>query len=240
MSALNERVEAVQPAMQRLGQLARLGAADMAMLDAAMRERHRVAPRGELLRERQPIARAKLLLSGWAARVRVLGDGRRQFMSMLLPGDLIGHCRQARPLAASTVIALTEVQWCHAPDAEPDSGLASAYAASGAFEEAMLLAQITRLGRMTAAERICDLMLELHARLAMAGLTRGNSYELPLTQEALGDTLGLTSVHVNRVVQGLRRDGDLQWKSGCVTLADPQALAAKIGRVEIAVSSDQS
>jgi CRP-like cAMP-binding protein len=236
VNVLNPYRTSSSPAIDRLSCLAPLSERDRAALAEAMHERSRVRPRGELLREGQAIGRPKLLLEGWAARVRMLDDGRRQFMSMLLPGDLVGSCRQARPLAVATVVALCEVQWCHAPEAEPGSGLGQAYAASAAFEEAALLAQITRLGRMTAAERICDFLLELRTRLAMAGLASDTSFDMPLTQETLADALGLTSVHVNRVVQGLRRDGDLQWKGGRVTLTDPDALAAKIGRVEIRVS----
>jgi CRP-like cAMP-binding protein len=236
MNALDHIVEPSSPAVERLARLAPIGAEGRKALEEAARERHRASPRTELLREGKPIARPKLMLAGWAARVRMLDDGRRQFMNMVLPGDLIGLCRQRRPVAVSTIVALSEVHWCHAPDAEPDSGLAEAYAASGAFEEAVLLAQITRLGRMTAAERICDFLLELRARLGLAGLASDTSFDMPLTQEMLSDALGLTSVHVNRVVQSLRRDGDLQWKGGRVTLADPAALAAKVGRLEIAVS----
>lgn len=236
MSATHPEPRRIAPAVQRLSQLARLTIAEADALDAAMAARRVTPPRGVLLREGRTVGSQMLFLSGWAARVRMLRDGRRQFLSIVLPGDLIGLSLQPRPVALSDVVALTEVEWCEAPAAAANSALAEAYATSRSHDAAMLLAQITRLGRMTAAERICDFLLEMHARLRTAGLTRGNTFDMPLTQEVLADTLGLTSVHVNRVVQGLRRDGDLQWKDGVVTLPDPAALAVKVGRIEIEVS----
>lgn len=160
----------------------------------------------------------------------------RQFVSFLLPGDLIGLCRHDRPLAVSTVQTLTDVKIAAAPEGEfPD--LDQAYAASNALE-AYLLAQITRLGRLNALDRICDMMLELHERLTLAGLAQGDSFEVPLTQEMLADALGLTPVHSNRMLQQARRDGDLEWRGDRVTLRNPAALARRIGHVPARITAD--
>lgn len=225
------------PVLQRLASLASLDVMAVAAIHAALREQRPHKIRSELLTEGAPVPAMRLLVHGWAARVRVLGDGRRQFLSFVLPGDLIGLCRHPQPLAVSTVVALTPVAVCAAPPAGTSPSLEHAYAIGQALEEAYLLDQITRLGRLNAQERIISLFLELHERLERAGLTRNHSFDLPLTQEVLADSLGLTSVHVNRMLQQARKDGDLQWRDGHVTLREPALLGRNINRLPVRVTS---
>ncbi|KTT73759.1 Crp/Fnr family transcriptional regulator [Sphingomonas endophytica] len=230
------RGEVRSPALTRLGALASLDQAAHEALVAAMEETRSVRVRRDLMTEGREILQPLLLLSGWAARVRLLPDGRRQFLSFLLPGDLIGACDHPHALAVSTVVAMSDVQVCPLPHAEPGTPLHVAYAISRAMDEGHLLAQITRLGRLNAQERISDLLLELYERLTLNGTVHGNGFDLPLTQETLADALGLTSVHVNRMLQQARREGDLQWRVGHVRLTDPAGLARKIGHVAVRVS----
>lgn len=221
------------PALRRLASLAPLDTWSFEAIDTALAKVQKVRRRRDILGEGKPIAGAQLLVQGWAARVRIFADGRRQFLSFLLPGDLIGFCRQPAPLALSTVTTLTEVQICPAPDT---AALDTAYAMSSALDEAYLLEQIIRLGRMTALERIYSLFLELHERLSRAGLVTQTGFDMPLTQEMLGDALGLTAVHVNRMLQDARRTGLLEVTGGRVRLYDPAALAEQIGRDPVRVS----
>lgn len=169
--------------------------------------------------------------------MRILPDGRRQFLSFLLPGELIGMCQHERPLAVSTVVAITPLRTCHAPDRAQHPSLRQAYGISHALEEAYLLAQITRLGRLSAVERLADVMLELRERLALAGQVRGGGFEMPLTQEMLADVLGLTPVHINRMIQQARREGWLEWRARRVAIRDAAALAAKVGRAPVRVQA---
>jgi CRP-like cAMP-binding protein len=225
------------PALQRLAALVPLEAEVIDVIATAAAQVQTIRARRELISEGREIAEPLLLLRGWAARVRLLPDGRRQFLSFLLPGDVVGHCPQPRAIAVATVVALTDVLVCAAPPASPGSTLATIYAVNDALDQAYVLAQVTRLGRLNAQERIGDLLLELHERLTLSGMARGTGFDLPLTQETLADALGLTSVHVNRMVQQARRENDLQWKGGRVTLIDPPGLARKIGRVPVRVSA---
>jgi CRP-like cAMP-binding protein len=225
-------------AFLRLSRLAPLENTDLtALIQAALTVRT-ARVRSELVVEGAEVAEPRIVLSGWAARVRLLADGRRQLLSFVLPGDLIGMCQQPRPLAVSTIAALTEVTFCMAPPADGLPHLARAYAVSRALEEAYLLCHITRLGRMNAHERIGDLFLELHERLDLAGLVEDGRFDLPLTQETLGDVLGLTAVHINRVLQTMRREREIAWKSGRLTMYDPLQLAQRVGRSPVRVSAD--
>lgn len=229
--------DALPPALLRLSRLAPLEETDVATLAAVIADGRPVRKRRELLTEGKEIGDTALIVDGWAARSRILADGRRQFLSFLIPGDLIGLCRQSRPLAVSTVVALTDLTVCSVPPVKGHPALDEAYAVSHAYEEAYLLAHITRLGRLNAQERIADLFLELYERFSLVGLVSQNGFALPLTQEALADALGLTSVHVNRRLRVMRREGDIKWESGRLTMPDPAALARKIGRPPVRVSA---
>jgi len=227
-------------AIRRLSALSPLDAGDLAVLGRAA-ERARTYPvRHSFLTIGRPVAEPLLVLQGWAARVRILPDGRRQFMSFYLPGEVIGTTRHATPIASATVVSLTECTVCTAPTATPGSSLEQAYAIGEALDEAYLLGHVVQLGRLNAQERIGDFLLEIYERLSLAGLTVGGSFEMPLTQEMLADALGLTPVHVNRMIQQARRDGELMWKSGRVLLRDPERTARTIGRFSPQVTGQQT
>ena len=172
-----------------------------------------------------------VLLSGWGCRARVLSDGRRQIVSFLLPGDMIGGLppQIPSPCAALTlgpVRLLDATPAMQAILAAPASypGLARAVRVIDQTYEVLLRDQIVRLGRQTAFERMASLLLEFRERLDVAGLVRDGSFAMPLTQEVLGDALGLSGVHVNRTLQQMRRDGLLDIRSGIVSIHNLEAL----------------
>lgn len=227
----------VSPAITRLASLVDLDANAHSALQLAVQRPRRTKVRRELVGEGEEITSTHLILSGWAARVRILEDGRRQILHFLLPGDLVGSHGQDRPVASPSVVAITELDSCTAPSAAVSPTMAKAYAHSRALEEAYLLSQVTRLGRLNAHERIADFLLELHERLEFGGLAAKGRFSMPITQEVIADTLGLTSVHVNRTIQDLRRNGSVDWKGREVHLPDPEALGRRIGRSPIRVTA---
>lgn len=174
----------------------------------------------------------RFLISGWACRLRILGDGRRKIISFILPGDGIGICRRPDPLAMCNMIALTD---CRTLLAGPDFGpgwdlsrhpaLQDALHIAESLDEACLLDHVVRLGRQTALERMGHLLLELHWRLSLVGLAEDWRFPVPLTQELLADATGLSIVHVNRTIQQLRRERLIEWRSHVVTILEPQLLA---------------
>lgn len=215
----------VENAVLRLSSLAPLDQAAVAAIHAAARSPRRTPAHREVMAEGAAVIEPSIVLAGWAARVRNFADGRRQILSLVLPGDLIGICNQREPLAATTIVALTEVILCRAPAAADHPALGEAYAASGALENAYLFRQIARIGRFNAYERLIDWLLETRERLLMVGLATENSAPMPLTQECLADALGLTSVHVNRTLQMVRREGLLDLRGGTAKFHDAQRLA---------------
>ena len=230
MSGKPQMRAASSAVLHRLQALAAMPHQEAAWLEEAMRSPRAVPPRVELFAEGEPIASSMIILDGWACRARLLADGRRQVLGLLLPGDLIGLCHRSNPLSLSSVTTLTRVTLADVPLRELTEGkdypaLAAACRISSGLDEAYLLNQITRLGRQTAYERTAHLFLELRDRLALAGRCDGYRFAMPLTQEVLADMLGLTSVHVNRTLQQLRRERMIELGEGTVTLLEPNALA---------------
>jgi CRP-like cAMP-binding protein len=216
------------PVVQRFSALAPLGQGDMAALRHAAGSSRLVAPFSEIAAEGAPLEHASVVLSGWAYRARYFADGRLQVLGLLLPGELIGNCRHRHPLAITTKMSATEVVLCPAPEAGEGSAFSEIYAMSSALEEVYLLRQIARLGRLSAYERTIDWMLEAHERLSLSGLARPDSFSMPLTQTMLSDLLGITSVHLSRTIQALRREGLIDLRRGTISFADRERLAAMV------------
>lgn len=185
--------------------------------------------------------RTLIIVSGWAARERSLSDGRRQILKLHLPGDVCGLFANVQP--ADPPVALTPTQVAIAETATGESllrdGLSSPVRAILEFDEWCVFNQLLRLGAMNARERMAHLLLELYHRLASVELAQDWSFEMPLTQDRLADVLGLSSVHVNRTLQALRREGQIEWQGNRVRLTKPDALAeiANFTRPEILAQS---
>lgn len=194
-------------------------------------------PNVRLLAQGEPLDRPRLIRSGWACRVRFLRDGRRQILNYYLPGDVMGFSTETEPAALASYASLTRLMTMDLsglrglimdrPAEFPD--LLAASRRMRIAEECYLLAQITRIGRQKAYERVAHLLLEFHSRLKRTGLTEGYSFQLPLTQEALADGLGLSAVHVNRTFKLLKRKNFVRVERTAVTLLEPDALAEIAG-----------
>ena len=210
-------------AIKRLAALAPLTQEELRALRDTAHFASTIAPQTEILPEAIVLTERKILLSGWAYRMRQMIDGRRQILGLLLPGDLIGNCVHPNPVSATAIVSVTQMRISTAP-AVTSKGLQDAYATSGALDEYALLRQVARLGRLSAYERVIDFLLEIRERLALADFLEDERFPLPLTQEMLADLLGLTTVHVNRTLQTLRQEGILVLRQGYARLSDPGAL----------------
>jgi CRP-like cAMP-binding protein len=231
--ARSPRPRPLEAILRRFSSLATLNPAEIGLVErlAVSREEHRAGT--ELLAEGEAVRPPRLIVSGWAVRQRLLPDGRRQIFSFLVPGDGVGFCSQPHPLAMASTYALTRVETVDASslrtaarDEAAHPGLAEVLAAGSRLDEARLLDNVVRLGRQTAYERVAHLLLELRDRLEIAGLGDQRRFPLPATQEVLADALGLSVVHINRILQQLRREKLIELHSGRVSLLDPEVLAS--------------
>ena len=223
-------VAEMEPFLRRMQAVTVLSEAEVAAVEElGNRPMKEVPPRNDVHREGDcppPMA----IVSGWACRQRLLPDGRRQIVSFLLPGDVVGAMAPCLPAACATV-ALTRVRLADAtplyrmPGSSAEQpGLAQGLRVIDLLNDWLLRDQITRLGRQTAYERFANLLMELYHRLQTVGLAGDGRFSFPLTQEMLADALGLSVVHVNRTVQQMRRDGLLELRSGVVVMPQLDAL----------------
>lgn len=179
----------------------------------------------------------RVVLSGWAGCCRTLSDGRRQILHLLVPGDLCSLLSLTPGPSLCSTVALTPVRTVSfgsidkAPHSEAAQHgvLAHLAARQAARQQEALLAHAVRLGRLSALERTAHLLLDLHGRLDAVELAQGETISLPLTQDVLADTLGLSIVHMNRTLQHLRRVGLIRYRAGRLTIMDRRSLAQTCG-----------
>jgi CRP-like cAMP-binding protein len=230
-SVLNRPHKQRTIARRRLGALAGLTPQDDKFL-AGLKEQ-RLDAKTLLQAADQP----GIILSGWCARIKDLGGGKRQIINLLLPGDCFGI--HAAPFAADAlpIVALTPATVLDAIPLQrlmrmrPPAHLRLIEACEKALilDQACLLSQIVRLGQPTAYGRVGRLFLELHARLEVAGLVDDGTFELPISRSQLAEAVGISAVHLHRTLAQFRQEGLVQLQSRAATLPRREELTARIG-----------
>lgn len=191
---------------------------------------HTKPARRDLIHEGAPPRVVYLILSGWACRHKTLADGRRQLLQFLIPGDLCDIHNEVLGEMDHSIGAVTELRYAEIPHAVvrelerdfPDLRRALWRHAMTAI--AIQREWTTNLGQRSAFERLGHLFCELFLRLRAVGLTSGSSCDMPVTQTDLADATGLTSVHVNRTLQDLRKGGLIVLEHRRLTIPDLAAL----------------
>jgi CRP-like cAMP-binding protein len=187
-------------------------------------------PREDIIYEGDRLSQVNLILEGWACRYKMLEDGRRQILSYLIPGDVCDMRmfilkEMDHAICAISAVSLSEIPKdtiIELTDAYPR--LSRAFWWNSLVEDAIAREWLVNNSQREATERMAHLFCELFVRLRMVGLANGNSCELPVTQAELGETLGLSTVHVNRTIQELRNSNLVILKGKILTIPDLEAL----------------
>jgi CRP-like cAMP-binding protein len=177
-----------------------------------------------------------LLLEGWAYRYKSLVNGGRQIMAYLLPGDLCDvqiflfeEMDHSIGLLSDALVAkIPAAEVLDLMDRFPRIERALLWATL--VDEATLREWLLNVGQRDALQRLAHLFCELCVRLGVVSLVdESETFSLPLTQAELADTTGMTTVHVNRSLQRLRKEGLIVTKSGKLTIVDFDRLAQIAG-----------
>ena len=211
---------------RKLGAFVALSEAELGVMQGLHKRRRTFAAGRDLVHQGQTDQAAYILLSGWACSYKILQDGQRQIVDFQIPGDFLGLRSVLLHLSDHSVepvtdIEVTEVMQSDLLDAfthTPRLALAIFWAASR--DEAMVVEHLVDIGRRDAAQRMAHFLLELGVRLSLVGLGSKQGYACPLTQYLLADAIGLSAVHVNRVLRHLREMGLLTFRDGFVTFDD--------------------
>lgn len=184
------------------------------------------------VREGDPVTQLFTLYSGWAFSFKHFGDGRRQILSFLLPGDPIileSLCFPNRPMPYA-VRSLTDVSLCvfalrdmielaKATESQIETVSSAAWKYTDATSRRMM-----DLGHRSAIGRISRLLVEIEDRLSERGGVQDGQFYFPIRQDHMADALGLTTVYVNRTLDRLRKDGIIEFERDRMNILDHATL----------------
>ena len=223
------------PFIDKLCENAPLPAADIKALTEACRSQRTFPARTDLIRQGDQPGPVFVILDGWACRYKILPEGTRQITSFLMPGDCCDLHASVLNFMEHSIATLSPARVALVPRGVIEGLIDTRHAITRAFwwtqlvDEDTLRAWIVSMGRRNGLQRVAHLMCELYLRARNIGLTEGDSFELPLTQTVIGDALGLTPIHVNRVLRKLRMLGVMTLSGGDLVIPDAAKLAALAG-----------
>jgi CRP-like cAMP-binding protein len=172
---------------------------------------------------------------GWAVRARILPDGQRQILALLMPGDVCGLQAIVRAEHDHHIIALTDLEIAECPVGvfedliERHGALATLFLRGKVHEDSLLREHVVRLGRRKARERVLHLIIEICERQKLGGCNTPWTLAYSLNRETLADALGLSPVHVSRSLAALSRIGVIGHDEGRLSLKDRETAAALCG-----------
>jgi CRP-like cAMP-binding protein len=214
------------PLIEKLEKLDRLSDEERSVLESFTPMDRQVGRDEDIVKQGTAPRHSSLLLEGIAGRYKVLGSGQRQITALHVPGDFVDLHSFLLAKMDHAIVALTPCRVAavsheilrQVTDRFPHLGrvLWLTTIIDGSIHREWLVA----MGRRTALAHTAHLFCEMFLRLEVIGAVDGHTFKLPLTQEELADTLGLSHVHVNRTLGELRDAGLLEWRRQLVTILD--------------------
>ncbi|HEV2746607.1 MAG TPA: Crp/Fnr family transcriptional regulator, partial [Allosphingosinicella sp.] len=199
--------------VRKLELRAPLGPDDRAALLALPYTLRTLEPASYIVREGDPPVQCAALVSGYAFRQKLTGEGARQIVALHVAGDLLDLQNLYLAVSDHNVQTLTrsEVAFISRADlqrlARAHPAVEHAFFVDTLAEASIFREWVVNVGRRDSRTRIAHLLCEFAVRLEAVGLAEDNRYDLPMTQEQLADAVGLTPVHVNRTLKALDADG---------------------------------
>jgi CRP-like cAMP-binding protein len=219
-----------EPLFRKLGQFIKLTDDDRRVLSNATQDVRAIGAREDIILEGDRPDVVHLILEGWAGRYKILAGGQRSILAYLIPGDLcdihvallteMDHSIATLSPCRIAFISRSEI----ATILEANTRLTRALWWATMVDEAILREWLVTVGHRPADKRIAHLFCEMLLRSKAVGLTSDNSFHLPLTQEELGDTMGLSAVHTNRTLGELRNAGLISIDGRRITIPDVDRL----------------
>lgn len=220
--------------IRKLELFGRLSDTDRQLLDEVVRRQRSVPSKTNIIQEGDAPSDVHVIVSGLACRSKLLPSGKRQIFAYLIPGDFCDlHVFILRQMD-HTVETLAPCELVDIPRARvlelttrPE--IARALWWANLVDEATLREWLVNLGQRDALHRIAHLFCELHLRMESIGLVTENAFSLPITQAELGETMGLSTVRVNRALQELRTQGLIAFRASKLVIPDIGRLRSMSG-----------
>jgi CRP-like cAMP-binding protein len=171
-----------------------------------------------------------LIIEGFCVRSKTTVSGHRQILSIHIAGEIPDlqslHLHRMDhdliPLVSSTLGFINHTSLRALTRARPN--VAEVLWRDTLIDSAIFREWIVNVGQRPATSRLAHVVLELRKRLAVMGRVRGGTFEMPLTQEQVGEALGITPVHANRIIKQLRDESIVDVNRGRVTVLDETKL----------------
>lgn len=218
------------PFVTKLNQSIRLDEDDLVALTQVLNRKVVVKKAKDIIVEGYEYKALHIVETGFAIRYKLLHNGKRQIVKIVLPGDIIGFPACFYEHATFSVTAISEMHLHHVPlDTFTElclkrANIATALVWYAAREAAIYAEHIVNTGRREPLERLAHFLLELLTRLRAVGCASENSFEMPLSQEGIGDVVGLSGPHVNRMLAELKSEGLIATTGHEVKILDMAAL----------------
>lgn len=203
----------LEPMLDKLEYWQKFSAEDRAAVLSLPHSFKKMEAHNYLVREFDRTKHCCVLLSGFAIRHKIVAGGHRQILSIHMKGEIVDlqnsllgradHSVQMLTAGKVAMIARGDIRRL----AFDRSNVGSALWTDTLVDASIFREWIANVGRRDARTRVSHLLCEFALRLKVAGLGEHTNYELPMTQDQLADATGLTSVHVNRTLKGLEKDG---------------------------------
>ena len=221
--------------IEKLGKLAPLDALAIGALASVTSNPQKFDARDDLIREGDQPGPLIVILDGWACRNKILPNGARQMLAFLMPGDccdlhidLLAEMDHGIQTITPCLVAKVDREAIETIFDEYPAVMKAMYLVQ-LIDQGTLRAWITSIGRRSSIERVAHLMCELYLRAKNIGLGVDQHLALPLSQIVLADALGMTTVHINRVLKQLRIAGAMTINRGSLNIVDPQILVQIAG-----------
>ena len=204
---------------------------EIAALETVLGPSRTIAAGADIVREHSHPLQSTLLISGFSARYSTLRDGGRQITEINVSGDFIDLHSLLMKQMDHGVLALTDCVIASAPHArlieltERHPHLGRLLWLDTIIDAAIHRQWLVAMGRRSGLSHLAHLVCELYLRLRAAGQAGDMTFDLPLTQSVLGDALGLSTVHVSRLITELRGEGVVNWSGRRIEIADWHRLA---------------
>ena len=175
------------------------------------------------------------VLNGWVMRYKLLESGRRQVLNFAVRGDFLGLQGLIFDKMLHSVQALSDARLCIFPRERvwelyrEQTGLAFDLTWIASREESMVADHLAAVGQQPALERIAYVFLYIFNRARRAGMLQGRKLHVPITQEHIADSMGLSIVHTNKSIRTLRDRKLIDWSRSTLTLVDEEKLMELAG-----------
>lgn len=218
------------PLTRKLSAFVAFSKAELDVLERLHQRRCAFVAGRDMVHQGQSNQAAYILSSGWVCSYKLQADGTRQIVDFQVPGDFLGlrsvllrtSDHGFEPIVDIEAAEVMTSELLEAFAQAPRLATAILWAASR--DEAMVVEHLVGIGRRDANARMAHFLLELGSRLALVDMGSKKGYDCPLTQYHLADVLGLSAVHVNRVLRQLRENGLLTFRDGHVTFQNYDGL----------------